>query len=396
MIGKPLLIAAVVLMFSHGQFSSSIDYEDHDCNYNFCDEHYVDDGPINDASFDIVERSAPQNGEVFSYLTESDVLNSGLFFSYLPPSGGSFGMKTYFQNLYAYTPSNTIGTCGFVSFTQYLSYYDTFYNDDIIPYRFDRTNTNATTTSQALAVSPGVQRLNIPSTNVETFINNNYYNDFQSYLIRALNIRAPGSSYRTAIGMWDYHHLLAELMGADAPSYTTISTWDYGDPRTPAVKSIAENAIKAKLNQGKPVMVHIADIDANGDYNGYHSVVAYYYDASGIHCHFGWGSSSADMVIPASYEITEIGYWDDSQLSFVHSRNYMINELKYCGCGSHIHHTLSSYTPYNSSRHTAYCACGTYSTLEFHYKLSSSQTSNRCSSCGTVCQFLFVKEPEYD
>ena len=98
-------------------------------------------------------------------------------------------MKTYFQNLYEFSPSNIIGTCSYVSLIQYLSYLDTFYNDEIIPEQYDRKKTDATTVAEALSSSPGVYRLvdedkiRILNRVPDWYVENNKNEDFQMKLI---------------------------------------------------------------------------------------------------------------------------------------------------------------------------------------------------------------------
>ena len=53
--------------------------------------------------------------------------------------------NSYFSNLYNYSPMNSHGSCGYVSLAQYLSYYDTFYNDNIIPESYERNQGIAST-----------------------------------------------------------------------------------------------------------------------------------------------------------------------------------------------------------------------------------------------------------
>ena len=45
-----------------------------------------------------------------------------------PSFDNGFSIKTYFQNLDTYSPSNVGNSCGYVAFIQYLGYFDTFYN----------------------------------------------------------------------------------------------------------------------------------------------------------------------------------------------------------------------------------------------------------------------------
>lgn len=64
----------------------------------------------------------------FNYMTESefstdynDTITSETDLNLL-----EFNMTTYFKNLSTYSPKNSYGSCGYVTFIQCLSYYDTF------------------------------------------------------------------------------------------------------------------------------------------------------------------------------------------------------------------------------------------------------------------------------
>ena len=65
----------------------------------------------------------------YTFMTENDFEEDFEPFETNKPGATGFGMVSYFQNLDTYSPTNSQGSCGYVSFIQYLSYYDTFRND---------------------------------------------------------------------------------------------------------------------------------------------------------------------------------------------------------------------------------------------------------------------------
>ena len=75
----------------------------------------------------------------YVFMTEEEFNNNFEQFENEMPSNSGFSMVTYFQNLYTYSPINSHGSCGYVSFIQYLSYLDAFVNDDIIPTIYERS-----------------------------------------------------------------------------------------------------------------------------------------------------------------------------------------------------------------------------------------------------------------
>lgn len=66
-----------------------------------------------------------------------------------------FSMKTYFSNLQKYLPSNIVGSCSYVAIASVLSYYDNFYNDDIIPEKYEFYD-DSNSLEEAKKTSPGL------------------------------------------------------------------------------------------------------------------------------------------------------------------------------------------------------------------------------------------------
>ncbi len=310
--------------------------------------------------------------ENYSFMTEEEFNNDFELFQSDEPASDGFGMKTYFKNLYIYSPINSQGSCGYVSFIQYLSYYDTFINDDIIPEVYERNQGNVADVDTALSVSPGVLRQAYPAagTSLYNHIQNTKSYDFQMYLMDIVNksYNRTSSNYKFSIGMWDYYRILNELFPQKNVSFSYKSVSNFGSKPTDLnVINEFDTYVKNQLDQGNPVMLHIAKYDeTTGVYDNYHSVVAYYYDNDGIHANFGWGSYSTDMVISSSYQITEAGVMDLSNISFTHSNNYIINNSRYCGCGLevHEHNYTNEYTSLNDYTHRAFCECGAFINCE--------------------------------
>ena len=85
--------------------------------------------PNSDVMVDFLKPSFGDEPNDFNY--PSNPGNPGNYSSQL-------NMVNYFSNLNTFSPSNKGGSCGFVSLAQVLSYYDTFYNDSIIPEQYDK------------------------------------------------------------------------------------------------------------------------------------------------------------------------------------------------------------------------------------------------------------------
>lgn len=355
----------------------------------------------------------------YVFMTEEEFNNNFEQFENEMPSNSGFSMVTYFQNLYTYSPINSHGSCGYVSFIQYLSYLDAFVNDDIIPTIYERSQGNANSIVAALSISPGVLRQSYPNTNLYTYIQNNKSTDFQMYLMDIVNssIGYSASEYSCSIGMWDYYRILNALFPSNNVVFSYTKVNDFGSNAKPTDKNVInwfDSYVKGQLDLGHPVMLHIADYnEVTGKKENYHSVVAYYYDASGIHAHFGWGSNSTDVVISSKYQITEAGVIDLSNIAVTHSNNYIINNIEYCGCGmeKHSHHyedhycticnnytTLHDYhEPYtwiNYTQHRAICGCGA-TTQQGHAVASNAFANGKryatCLICGGLAERGFVQ-----
>lgn len=276
-------------------------------------------------------------------------------------------MITYFKNLSDFSPKNSYGSCGYVSFIQYLSYFDTFYNDNIIPEKYERYYEDATTWDDTILKSPGVLRQDYPkqSSELYNYIENNKNTDYQAYLMSVVN-KAFGNSkdkYSYEIGMWDYNHILNSIscLNSTKFEYTSCLKSNY-IPTNSNIAKMFDNYVKNQLDKGNPVMLHICKYDPNGKdnkekYKNYHSVVAYYYDELGIHANFGYDASATDTIISNEYSITDAGVIDFSNISIVHSDNYKIKGSGNCGCKKHVSHYYT-YTYKSNLQHLKSCFCG--------------------------------------
>lgn len=283
-------------------------------------------------------------------------------------------MITYFYNLYSFSPENSYNSCGYVSFIQYLSYFDSFYNDAIIPEQYERNQGSSLTFADARLVSPGVIRQTYPDNSIDlyNFVQNNKDSDYQMELMYLVNENycRNASNYDSSIGMWDYDIIVDSIPALSNSSFEFTSYNDFGvnaKPTDTNVISWFDSYVKNQLDDGYPVMLHIAMYnEITDDLDGYHSVVAYYYDNDGIHANFGWGSDSTDVIISDDYQITEAGCIDFSDVTEIHSNNFVVNDIGYCGCGlQHVHNYTYDYSHFLPSKHRAYCCCGA-SKLETH------------------------------
>lgn len=120
-----------------------------------------------------------------------------------------FSMQTYFANLQKYLPSNPVGSCGYVAIASALSYYDNFYNDDIIPEKYEFYD-NTSSLEEAKKISPGLYK-GFKLKDKKGFydyvkISTDY--DFQSYLINMYKTQKNDETLEFGLNVKDYKELI--------------------------------------------------------------------------------------------------------------------------------------------------------------------------------------------
>lgn len=247
----------------------------------------------------------------------------------------SFTRNNYFSNLNDYSSYNSMGSCGYVSLIQAMSYYDTFYNDNIIPEVFEDKFSGALTEAEAKADSPGVVRQYYNSSIFPTyfqFCHATEQTDLQSRLTviqNVLNNTDNETRFSPSIGGWSYQRLLNNFYDNSNIS-VVVNRYEN------KTQSEYINIIKDVIGSGNPIVVHIKKYNSDGVEVGYHSVVAFDYDETGIYANFGWSDYYTRVQLlgsPAGYsKITEAYTLDYSANGHQHSDNYIINGKGYCGC----------------------------------------------------------------
>lgn len=257
------------------------------------------------------------------------------------PSDDYLGIKTYFRHLVANSPYNDLGSCGFVSLVQYLSYYDSYMNDTVISENFDVESVGYSI-KQMGAVSPGVKTVKFTKSNATKkektqFVKDNKDNDFQYSLMYHYNTeilkKKTTDTFEFSIGMWDYQKLFDSYWRKGKYEFKYISADQYSwELTSDKMQSYMLNFALNKLlkDEPEPVILHL--ITAEG--KGYHSVVAYLYESNDLYCNFGWGYGSTYIKLSdTDYYIKEVGYADLVGYDHYHSTNYLYGARPYCGCG---------------------------------------------------------------
>lgn len=258
----------------------------------------------------------------------------------------TFTKNNYFENLYEYSPNNNIGSCGYVSLIQALSYYDTFYNDNIIPDMYDYNLDSATSEASIKSHSPGVVKQSYNSsdyTSYYQYCHSTQGYDLQSKLTVLQNvlsntdndgtqINSEGetvSNFGYSIGGWSYQSLLNRF-------YSEYSGSVMVNGYSNKTQSEFVNLIKDVIGTGNPIIVHIKKYNSSGEEVGFHSVVAYEHNEAGIFSNYGWGSGDTHTQLLGGTngysQITNAYTLDFSSMGHTHSNNYIINGKGHCGC----------------------------------------------------------------
>lgn len=261
----------------------------------------------------------------------------------------------YYKNLTENFGNNTKGSCGYVAIGMLLSYWDTFWDDNMIPENYDMITMLETNSINTSLESPGIYRE--PFSLVGNVTNDQYYQIIEQYsnVYFQLKLIQMGkeqfgqyvfdtSSSPTGMTYDEYLELL------DYYLYTYRNyTEDQVEIR--AYNGSAQNVRAQAINlikQGIPVKLGI------GGTNGGHAVVAYDYDEINdeIYVHAGWNENFTHVTLS---EIGYSQYWNAIAIVFKDTVNHSCsNNFKYsneyetlethCVCDLSIHPTRYSIT----------------------------------------------------
>lgn len=315
-----------------------------------------------------------------------------------------FDMETYFRNLSTYLPNNNIGSCSFVALCGLMSYYDTFYNDDIVPEQYERHLSNSQNEELAKRVSPGVLR-NVYNENfVQTyydFCRENQTTDLQSKLTMIKNKvdgnidendnLLTGHEFKFSAGSNNYQDILNEFYCLSSNVEVNLS---YASQQSDYIQMI-----KDSIDEGNPVIVSIRSNTASD--LGNHAVIAYDYIGDQIFANYGWGSYCTHIdLFDSRYgynEIWRITTLDFSSMGHTHSNNYVINNKGICGCNLSDEVFLTESIEYRNVPPTLYWMKNRYDASEsfvmsVSYNILPGMTSNLTYTCNqiTFSPFLWM------
>lgn len=328
----------------------------------------------------------------------------------------------YFYTLNQNYAKNYQGTCTYVATSMLLQYYDSMWDDNIIPAQYEVES--ITTESINLRTSaPGIRTDKIPGlTDLEAQLLTNYeyfdyvmdmadmyfqpllfkiaHEDFESSYL-TLNSQDSFASLTQSGRERMLNHYLQNYVGYDADDYTIeIVGQDVGSLPSSTVRSHIIN----KVRQGIPVIV-TTSINAN-----VHTSIVYDYDASTGKLYANWGNPNTPDTQHALPNTPTIIFKSAMTLEFhgthTHANNYKLvvngNVYNNCGCDlathKHVPHVVEQY---DDDYHIEHCFCG-YSRQDYHTCTGNYGRYEACTECGTVVDLWttntnsFIREEELE
>ena len=284
---------------------------------------------------------------------------------------GNNYMVKYFYNLHNFT-TNIAGSCAFNAFNMIFDYYDSFWDDDLIPEKYDYNEQNPYD-ELGYKNSPGSTFQKFYGIVEETpYIFYYHYlndNNFIKYLIDIAldngiikDLKTGGKLGLSYKQMVSFIHLYLEKYNSSNCSFYEVGYDVYRrenmyelDERLTNSQYLEKETIKL-VKKGIPVILMLGN-----DIGAGHAVVAYDYDAlnNKIYCHFGYDHKmhfwhKEDYAyIRSMYAIAPI-----SSASHKHSNNYLdFNGKSYCSCQLLTHeHNFEGKSFKNF--HDVHCFCG--------------------------------------
>ncbi|MGM9813536.1 MAG: hypothetical protein ACI32C_01295 [Candidatus Enteromonas sp.] len=242
----------------------------------------------------------------------------------------------YFSKLDRNKGDNTKGSCGFVATGMLLSFWDTYWDDDIVEEKYEAKTTLGDGYINLFAESPGIiqEPEELAKANNDKYFEyipieaDNYFHfkltDLFQKNVRAIGPNGYGLEYGDYVNFYRYYAYV--YLGYSTDDVEIICS--YLNVRNQTIDLI-KRGIPVKLGIGSSDMEH-------------HAVVAYDYDEAidSIYCNFGWGSNATHVTIESMgyTQYTNIVAFDFKNAHH-HSDNYFyVNEYgeneSLCSCRS--------------------------------------------------------------
>lgn len=226
----------------------------------------------------------------------------------IDPCLDGFYAPVYFSNLRSNFGTNRFGTCAFVAMGMLLSFYDTYWDDSIVPSAYEAVATSAGDPVNGSIDSPGScdSLPIIGNSNASYYLNTIVPQNDGVYL--DMKLMTLASDYQVAFnadtsetgldysGMYSlFQYYLYTYRGFSPYELGFIAETGTGAGQARS-ESVRDFAIE-KVSEGIPVLLSVGTDYAST--TGRHAVIAYDYDEDNdlLYCHMGWGPKATHVTI---------------------------------------------------------------------------------------------------
>lgn len=321
------------------------------------------------------------------------ILDNNMEDYYTTNSAGTISsspMKNYFYNLRRNYGYNQMGSCGYVALGMMLTYYDSYWNDDIVPEQYDANAYLSDLDAYSYSISPGSNETILSNVNnltkekyTELLINNSY-----SSLHAKLVSIGKNLGYGLGLTIDQLNNVLDSYLQDN--QQISVDDWtinEYGNinykSKVPGqnitYSDMMLGDVKDYLKLDIPVLVAISGSSG-------HAVLAYDYDEENdiVYAKFGWYDYNFHSDIFSNGYQYIMGYLTmGPRRSHSHSNNYIVGGVAMCSCALPNHKHVFTYKSNNAVTHTKSCFCGYSATENHRFKRGTGINSKYliCQSC---------------
>lgn len=283
--------------------------------------------------------------------------------------------KLYFSNLnVGYYGYNDFNSCGYVGLGMLLSYYDTFWNDNVIAEQYDNTVEISSVNCSDITASPGTKEMRPTADYFGTYVseyNNTYFNARLLKIALDLGYNLETRFYQIKDILDKYFELHSSLSTTAFSIVYVNHEWDYKDNVPNKDIKYHEQLISEVISyvkKGVPVLVGLSgEIKNEEQEDPEHIAIAYDYNSNTdtLYGHFGqygYGNATKHKDMESeSYKYVSAYIALVPRVSHVHSDNYTLNGEGVCSCqlSNHKHEYKEYSIKLNDDQmHYEKCYCG--------------------------------------
>lgn len=226
----------------------------------------------------------------------------------IEPCLDGFYAPVYFSNLRSNFGTNRFGTCAFVAMGMLLSFYDTYWDDSIVPSAYEVVATSTGDPVNGSIGSPGScdSLPLIGNSNASYYLNtivpqnDGVYLDMKLMTLASyymgfpgLDGNATGLDYSGMYSLFQYYLYTYRGFSPYELGFIAETGTGTGQARSESVRDFAIE----KVSEGIPVLLSVGTDYAST--TGRHAVIAYDYDEDNdlLYCHTGWGPKATHVTI---------------------------------------------------------------------------------------------------